>query len=163
VLGRPRPSTAAVSGAFKTAALRRASSRLLVLTTLTTLSVRSFALEGEASVAIRADGVAASRSPPPPPPPPPLHAQPARFPHSAPPATMEGPAAELYEASMTGDLERAEAALAAGAPPSVRNVAGLTPLHIACGGTGPPPLVAALLAAGADADARDGSGWTPLI
>jgi ankyrin repeat protein len=76
---------------------------------------------------------------------------------------LETPSESLFFACMTGDVERAAAALGAGAAVDARNAHGITPLLVACGGVGPVELVRLLLTSGASADGRDAQGWTPLI
>lgn len=73
------------------------------------------------------------------------------------------PNSALFFATMTGDIEAAIVALEKGASPNYRNSNSLTPLHIACGGVGPLPMIDLLLKAGADVNAVDASGWTPLL
>ncbi len=75
----------------------------------------------------------------------------------------DDPTSSLFLAAMTGDTERAIAALDAGAPAASRNAHGLSPLHVVAGGVGPPALLTALLAAGVAVDSEDSEGWTALI
>lgn len=75
----------------------------------------------------------------------------------------ETPSEALFFACMTGDVERAAAALTAGAAVDARNAHGITPLLVACGGVGPADLVRLLLTSGASADGCDAQGWTPLV
>jgi ankyrin repeat protein len=77
-------------------------------------------------------------------------------------AVVDTPNEELFFAAMTGDVERAAAALRLGADPNVANTHGITPLLVACGGVGPVAMLEALIAGGAFADAPDPAGWTPL-
>jgi ankyrin repeat protein len=76
---------------------------------------------------------------------------------------MDDPQSHLFESVMTGNLDMAREALAAGADVRARNRHGIAPIHICAGGVGPAPMLALLLEAGAEADVRDATGWTPLI
>lgn len=69
---------------------------------------------------------------------------------------------DLFEAAMTGDVARAEDAIARGGNIHYSNVAGVTPLIVACGGVGPLALIEKLLDWGASVNAVDNTGWSSL-
>lgn len=52
---------------------------------------------------------------------------------------------DLIIATMEQEVDDARAALKAGADPNYTNDFGITPLHVACGGTGPPEMLQLLL------------------
>lgn len=70
---------------------------------------------------------------------------------------------ELFFATMTGDVEKAEEALKDGADPNFQNSNGMTPLLVCSGGVGPPAMADLLLRSGAHVDHPDPAGWTPLL
>ncbi|MGB7542218.1 MAG: ankyrin repeat domain-containing protein [Burkholderiales bacterium] len=69
---------------------------------------------------------------------------------------------ELLEAVRTGDVERTQQMLAAGADIQSRDGEGATLLMLASH-AGNLPLVRALIEAGAEVNASDERGWTPLM
>ena len=76
--------------------------------------------------------------------------------------TLSGSERELLAAARSGDVDRARAALDAGASPQVTDRRGHTPLHVAAW-HGRLPVARALVNARAEVNARAGaSGETPL-
>ena len=76
--------------------------------------------------------------------------------------SLSGSERELLAAARSGDVDRARAALDAGASPQVTDRRGHTPLHVAAW-HGRLSVARALVRAGADVNARAGdSGETPL-
>jgi len=71
---------------------------------------------------------------------------------------------QLFFAAMTGDLDLAQASLAAGADVNYRNQHGISPLLVVAGGAASNVgIMDALLSSSADPDLPDNEGWTALI